>query len=228
MLKRPRRDVFASILFSFLLFLFILSFSIGLPIYCRPFYYLHIDPMELEASSGFTEPQIKEAYNEMLDYLTLPDQEFGTGELKYSEDGAAHFADCKVLFDLNAGVLLGSGLCLAVLLILKKLKKVGEFRIGRFSSGFYSGIAAIVVPLVIGSLAVIDFDKAFVVFHSIFFPGKENWILNWRTDEIILVLPEEFFRNCAILIGASIVIFSGTLVAIGAVKRYKKAKVKSK
>lgn len=47
-----------------------------------------------------------------------------------------------------------------------------------------------------------DFDKAFVVFHHLFFPGKTNWLFNPETDEIIQVLPEAFFRDCAILIGA--------------------------
>ena len=50
-----------SILFSIALFFFILTFSIGLPIYVRPFYYAHIEPMNLEAKSGFTREEIIEA-----------------------------------------------------------------------------------------------------------------------------------------------------------------------
>ena len=56
------------------------------------------------------------------------------------------------------------------------------------------------------------FDKAFEVFHKIFFPQKQNWILNPKTDEIINVLPQKFFMNCAILIGVSILVFSGILI----------------
>ena len=55
---------------------------------------------------------------------------------------------------------------------------------------------------VIAALAAMDFDRAFVVFHKLFFPGKDNWIFDAETDAIINVLPEAFFRNCAILIVA--------------------------
>ena len=53
----------------------------------------------------------------------------------------------------------------------------------------------------VAGLAALDFDRAFVVFHAIFFPGKDNWIFDPATDQIILVMPEVFFRNCALLIG---------------------------
>lgn len=38
------------------------------------------------------------------------------------------------------------------------------------------------------------------MFHSIFFPGKDNWLFDPVTDPVILILPEAFFRNCAIAI----------------------------
>ena len=40
-----------------------------------------------------------------------------------------------------------------------------------------------------------------MVFHAIFFPGKDNWIFDPAADQIILVMPEVLFRNCALLIG---------------------------
>ena len=186
------------------LFFFILTVSIGLPIYIRPFYYAHIDAMSLPEASGFTENEIRDAYDEVLDYLTLPGKTFGTGVMACSEAGAAHFADCKVLFDLNAGVLIASTLSLIALFFLRK--RFGPYRLGRRSSAFYAGISAVVLPLVLGGLAALDFDRAFVVFHRIFFPGKDNWVFDYYTDEIIRVLPQEFFMHCAILIAAGVLI----------------------
>lgn len=200
-----------SIWFSVALFFFILTFSIGLPIYCRPFYYAHIEPMELE-KSGFTEAEIIEAYNEVLDYLTLPRREFGTGVMAHSEEGAAHFADCKVLFDLNATVLILSSISLVALMILRKYKKIGEFRLGRRSAGFWAALFSIVLLLVLGGLAALDFDRAFVVFHSIFFPGKDNWEFDLRTDQIINVLPQDFFMNCAIFICLGVLALSTAIL----------------
>lgn len=193
--------------FAVALVLLVLTVSVGLPIYCRPFYYAHIDALDLERS-GFTEAQIRTAYDQMLDYLTLPGKSFGTGELAYSPEGAAHFADCKVLFDLNAGVLLASAFCVAAILVLRRMGKAPSLR----RAAFFAGAGAVTLPLAVGGLAALDFERAFVIFHHIFFPGKDNWMFNYRTDEIILVLPQEFFRNCAILIGAGILIFSVALM----------------
>lgn len=218
--KQKMKDTVVSLLFAIALFCFILTFSIGLPIYCRPFYYAQINALDLPEYSGFTETEIKAAYDQVLDYLTLPGKPFGTGVMAHSAEGAAHFADCKVLFDLNASVLLGSALCLLVLLVLRRLGKTEAYRLGRRSAAFYAGLAAVVLPLVIGGLAALDFDRAFVVFHSIFFPGKDNWIFDWRTDEIILVLPQAFFMYCAMLIGASVLVFAGILL----LREYRQAK----
>ena len=201
-----------SALFAAALFFFILTASIALPIYIRPFYYAHIDAMGLAEGSGFTREQIVEAYDQVLDYLTLPGREFGTGVMACSESGAAHFADCKVLFDLNAGVLLASAGCLAVLGLLRRLGKTGPYRLGRRSSGFWAAVCAIVLPVVLGGLAALDFDRAFVIFHRIFFPGKDNWLFDYRTDQIIRVLPQEFFMHCAILIAAGVLVLSGGLL----------------
>ena len=199
-----------SAIFALALILFILTVSIGLPIYIRPFYYAHIEPMGLEAYTGLTAEQLREAYDGILDYLTLPSRPFSCGILPFSSEGEAHFADCRVLFDLNRNVLLMSGGILAVLLLLQK--KFGPYRLGKRHAAWWAGLLALIAPLVIGALAALDFDRAFVIFHQIFFPGKSNWLFDWRTDPIILALPQEFFRNCAILIGVGLVIFSLSLL----------------
>ena len=67
--------------------------------------------------------------------------------------------------------------------------------------------------LAVGGLAALDFDRAFVIFHSLFFPGKDNWIFDWSMDPIILFLPQDFFRNCAILILALLLVWCAALIA---------------
>ncbi len=216
------RDRAAAILFAVAVFFFILTCSIALPIYCRPFYYAHIEAMDLPSSSGFTADQIIEAYNEVLDYLTLPGREFGTGVMACSESAQAHFVDCRVLFTLNAGILAGSALCIIVLLVLRWMGKLGARKLAGFGPAFWGAMAAVVLPIVVGFLAALDFDRAFVVFHSIFFPGKDNWLFDWNKDQIIRVLPEEFFRNCAILIGVSVLVLSAVIIIAELISRRRK------
>ena len=196
-------------------FLFIVSISISLPIFLRPFYYAHIDAYSLPESSGFTKDEIIEAYDETLDYLTRPDiTTFSAGCMKFSSDGAEHFRDCKKLFTLNSAALLLSAFTIILILFLRKSKKITLSHFIGHSPVFWSGITVIFSPLILGLLISLNPDRAFVIFHKIFFPGKDNWIFNPRTDEIISVLPQQFFFNCAILIGAGMIILSAICILL--------------
>ena len=190
--------------------LFLLTAAIGLPIYIRPFYYAHIEACDLVRVSGYSETEIRQAYDEVLDYLTLPGKEFSTGVMPHSTDGRDHFVDCKGLFDLNAALLLGSGAVLAALFVMRR--KWGPYRLGKHSACFCAAVLSVTAPIMIGCLAALDFDRAFVVFHSLFFPGKTNWVFDWYHDPIIRVLPQIFFRNCAILIGGGLVTMAGGIL----------------
>ncbi len=226
LIQKIKNNAFSALLVIALTVL-ILSFSIGLPIYCRPFYYAHIDALDLPQQSGYTKEQIITAYNEVLDYLTLPNKEFSAGCMKYSQSGADHFADCKALFDLNISCFIVSAAVLILLLVLKRKLKIDTFRLGRFHALQVSAALTILVPTVVGGLAAIDFDKAFVAFHSVFFPCKTNWIFDYDVDEIINVLPVEFFMNCAILIGIAMVVLSLTFFVIGTILNHKQKKAQT-
>lgn len=210
---RLRRDKCLAALLAVAVFFFILTASIGLPIYIRPFYYAHIEALDLPGVSGFAADRIIEAYDEVLDYLTLPGRDFGTGVMACSESAADHFRDCKVLFDLNAGLLLASAAVIAVLWVLRRMGRIGPLKLGSHGGAFWGALAAVGIPLVVGALAALDFSRAFVIFHSIFFPGKDNWLFDWNADQIIRVLPQQFFMNCAILIGAGILVLSLGILA---------------
>ena len=100
--------------------LFTVSFSIGIPIYLRPFYYAQIGPLGIEDATGLSREEIIAGYDEVLDYLTRPGGEFSAGEFAYSAEGKAHFEDCKVLFTLNATVYVISAAALIIIFLIKK------------------------------------------------------------------------------------------------------------
>ncbi len=199
-------------LFAAAVTVLIITFCIGLPIYCRFFYYIQIKTLGLEQKTGWDYATIKRAYDEVLNFCTLPGGQFSAGALRFSEEGAAHFADCKVLFSLDFWLMLSSAIVTVALAVLNKLKIITILKPLGHRAYFYSAIVAVALPLIIGVLCAIDFDKAFEVFHTIFFPGKTNWVFDWRYDEIILVMPEQFFMNCAIIIGVFLVAISAGLI----------------
>lgn len=200
-----------SIVLSVLTALALLTAAIAAPILCRPFYYAHIGPMELEARTGLTRDEIKTAFNEMLDYC-LGAPEFSTGVLKWSDSGKSHFTDVRVLFLLDLRVLAVSlGLLAALGLAAWRTRTRPARLLGR-GFGFWAGAGLGAVFLLVALLAALDFDRAFVVFHALFFPGKTNWLFDPSTDQIINILPQEFFRNCAILIFAILILGCAVLI----------------
>ena len=93
---------------------------------------------------------------------------------------------------------------------------MGKVRPYRFLSrgpGFWAATGLGASFLIVGGLAALDFDRAFVIFHSIFFPGKDNWRFDPAADQIIEILPQEFFRNCALLILAVLAVGCAGLIA---------------
>ena len=211
-----------SVIFAISVAILIITFSIGLPIYFRPFYYLQIEPLGLPETTGKSFEEIKAAYDEVLDYLVYPGGEYGSGVFAFSPNGASHFADCKGLFTLN-GVALLLSLALVIIGFVLQRKKILELSLpGGFPLYFWSGISVLSGFALIGLLAASDFDRAFEVFHTIFFPGKDNWVFDPRADEIIGAMPEQFFMNCGILILSSVIILSVLAIVFGAIAKRKK------
>ena len=148
----------------------------------------------------------------MMDFCLGRRADFSAGALAFSQSGADHFADVRGLFLLDLRVLAGTLILLAAALAVCKVKGVRPHLFLGRGPGFWAAAGLGAVFLTVGGLAALDFDRAFVVFHSVFFPGKDNWIFDWRTDPIILLLPQDFFRNCAILILALLLAWCAALI----------------
>ena len=201
-----RESKLLSLLLALLTALFILTASIAVPILFRPFYYAQIGPLGLEESTGLTREEIITAYDETVDFCIGLRREFSTGSLAWSESGRDHFVDVRGLFQLDLAAAALSGLALAAWLVIKRKAAVRPFRFRGRGPGFWGCAGLGALFLLVGGLAAADFQRAFVLFHALFFPGKDNWIFDARADQVILILPEAFFRNCAILILALIVL----------------------
>lgn len=209
-MKPSKLLAFLSGLFTALL---VLSASIAVPLLCRPFYYAHIEALGLDDYTGLSVEQIKEAFDQVMDYCLGLRPDFAAGVLPFSSSGASHFADVKTLFLLDLAVAALSLVTLLVLFVISRKRNLIPAPLLGHGPGFWAAIGLGGLFLIVGGLAATNFERAFVVFHSIFFPGKTNWLFDWRTDPIILLLPEDFFRNCAILILVLLVFWCMVLLA---------------
>ncbi|MDE6259279.1 MAG: TIGR01906 family membrane protein [Oscillospiraceae bacterium] len=195
-----------SVLLAVMIALALLTGAIAAPILCRPFYYAHIGPLALEERTGLTRDEIKTAYGEMLDYCLGQRPDFSTGVLKWSDSGRSHFTDVRGLFLLDLTALACALGTLGALAYLTWKGRIRPARLLGRGPAFWAGAGLGIVFLIVAALAALDFNRAFVVFHALFFPGKDNWLFDPTQDQIINLLPEAFFRNCAILILAILVL----------------------
>ncbi len=190
----------------------ILSGAIAVPLLCRWFYYVQIGPLKLTARSGLTVEQIKDTYNEIMDYCLGKADAFSLTNLPWSEDGASHFADVRGLFLLDLGVAAVAVLLLVAVWLFCRQREIRPYLFKGHNPGFWAAAGIGIVFLLLGVFAAVDFDQFFTAFHTVFFPGKDNWIFSYLTDPVIRLLPEAFFRNCALLVFALVIGACGILL----------------
>ena len=179
--------------------------AIAAPILCRPFYYAQIRSLQIGKRTGLSDAVIRGAYDEVMDFLVYG-APFGTGALAYTAEGESHFVDCRRLFVLHFWVLrISAAVLLALLGVHFYKKKNGMAAVrARHLPVFWSAVGMCAVFAVLAVWGAVDFDTLFVSFHAAFFPGKSNWIFDPRYDQIINILPQQFFLHCAALIAGLI------------------------
>lgn len=181
----------------------------------RGFYTVQIGPLGICEASGLTRRQAAEAYGDVMDYCMGRRPDFAAGVLSFSAEGASHFADVRGLFLLAVWVFVAAAGLLLAGAVVCRLRRQRLPRLGGRTPGFWAACGLGGLFLLIALLAALNFDGAFTVFHSIFFPGKDNWLFDPVTDPVILILPEAFFRNCAIAIVTVLLTVCIVLVVMG-------------
>lgn len=182
-----------NLIFSFLLMLLFISFSVVVTLNFRPLYYFDIHHLDIPAYSGLDEAVIRENYDVLIDYNSM----FYDGELEFpslvmSESGRIHFQEVKNIFVGLQYLLIADFLVCAVLL---------AYHIRKRSFAFFrlAGMITIVIPVVLGILIALNWNWVFVTFHHIAF-DNDYWIFDSVTDPIINILPDTFFMHCALMI----------------------------
>ena len=138
--------------------------------------------------------------DEMMDYLKGDREDLvvntivdGEEREFFNEKEKRHMVDVQNLFIGAMRMRIGAAVIAAVLIDILCVKKQGlvmlrmmQWGIGLFI-GSMAGLAALIST---------DFTKYFTYFHLIFF-DNDDWILNPKTDLLINIVPEGFFRDTA-------------------------------
>lgn len=189
------------------IYLAIISSSITMSIRFKPLFLYDVKKFDIPNTIGVSYDKIVKNYDELMNYLNnrkVPT--LSMSDFKSSEEGLIHFKEVKKLFSLNYTInvisLLGSSIFLIYLFIngiVKKLKR--------------PLIILFLCPIILTSIFLLNFDRAFTMFHKIFF-RNDYWLFDPDLDPIINILPQEFFMHSFIFIIILIELFVLILLVI--------------
>lgn len=213
------------IIYSWVMFLFTPFFFIScgtiIPCTFRPFYYWSIGPLRIESSSGYSYSQIKTAFDDVMNFIWRG-APFKTGDLAFTAEEESHFADCIPLFRLQLILFIVGVVLFVTYYILTWKKVIPSKRFKNLSPVSYGAMLTLLLMAVIGIFAAVNFNLLFEIFHKIFFPGKSNWTFDPNTEQVINILPESFFLECAIFIISVVIILCITSITLGFVFRHRR------
>ena len=154
---------------------------------------------------GISIEELDELTSFTLDYLndknaSLDRQMNIKGQMRevFTEDEKLHMVDVQKLNLIANKLLLISAIicliCIAFLLIKKQ-----PFSI-LFNVYKKTMLTVLSVFAALGIWVFLDFDSFWTMFHHVFFPGNDLWILDLRKDILIMIVPPEFFYHLVIRI----------------------------
>lgn len=176
----------------------ILSLSVTFSLHFRPLYYFDIRHLDIAETSGYSEAEIRENYDALIDYNSIfsaKDLVFPT--LPMSENGHTHFVEVRRIFVFVQFLgILSLLFCIPLTCFFVRKKQFLFLK--------YAGILTLSIPLVLGCLIAVNWESFFVTFHHIFF-ANDYWIFDPAFDPVILILPDQFFLHAALLILACVI-----------------------
>lgn len=167
--------------------------------------------MEMEDVMDVTEYMMAYLIGEEDELSVITDVDGQTQDF-FNEQDRLHMLDVRNLFlgglALRRVLLFAAAALLALLVILR-----GDWRRILPRAYFTALCIFLVMTAGLGLLFASDFTKYFTIFHEIFFTN-DLWLFDPATDYMIRMLPEGFFYDMVMRIGA---IFTGLLLLLAAV-----------
>lgn len=177
-------------------FLALVSTIVLIVLNCTPVYQYVIDKYQLPLITGLSKDKLMLNYKSIISYLQRP----GGGYLELpdfvmSESGRIHFAEVKHIFMALYIIVLLFIVAMGIFVVIRHQKK-DKCILSIFNKG--ANLVFIVFGVLI-CLIMFNFSGTFTMFHKIFFRNN-YWIFDYRTDPVILALPEQLFMILSILI----------------------------
>ena len=181
---------------SLIFILIIISGSANFFLKTSFIYDYNINTYSIEERTGLTSNKIKEINMEVKNYSFSNDELLDVDI--YSQKEILHMKDVKfvIISIINIAQILIIIFC-ATSLYLVVYHKTHLDKIVLHSLFWFISLL-----IILGASFILFFEQVFLIFHKIVF-RNDLWMLNPNQDYLLMMYPEDFFRDVAILILAS-------------------------
>ena len=197
----------------------LLTASIGFAVNNQWLYEYGFDKYNVGQATGLADSELENAASGLIDYFNSNKDSIEITIIKdgqsftlFNQKEVAHLKDVKGLIWLDYWVLLGTGVYVLVYAVVSLCWLARECR-RRLATAVINGSGlTIVLILLLGLLALLDFDRFFLQFHLISFTN-DLWQLDPTKDYLIMLFPQGFWYDatlfCAVLTVAMAAILAG-------------------
>lgn len=186
----------------------IVSISTIIVLNMKFIYKFIIEKYNLVSVTGVSSNDLFFNYSKIINYLQNPfDSKLSLPNFVMSDYGEIHFKEVKDIFTVLIIISIIFLIFISSYIAFSKIKNRKEFKINIINTLNLGANILICFFCFIITAIVIDFSKAFILFHKIVF-NNDYWIFEPSTDPIINALPEELFMIYGLIILAIVMSIS--------------------
>ena len=182
----------------------LLTAGIGLAVNNQWLYEYGFDKYNVSQTTGLEDTELKKAASGLISYFNSDEEFINVAVIKdgqpftlFNQKEVAHLKDVKGLIQLDYWVLLGSSIYILVYTGVNLFWRRKEHR-RRLAVSVVGGSGLTLgLMLLLGLLAIIDFDRFFLQFHLISF-ANDLWQLDPTKDYLIMLFPQGFWYDASI------------------------------
>jgi len=191
-------------LFILCLPVMLLTASIGLAINSQWLYEYGFDKYNISQKTGLADSGLEKAAGGLISYFNSNEETIDLTVIKdsqpftlFNQKEVAHLKDVKWLVWLDYWVLLGTGSYVLLYAVVSLCWLTEECRRRLAVSTVIGGGVTLGLMLVLGIMALLDFDEFFLQFHLISF-ANDLWLLDPTKDYLIMLFPQGFWYDATL------------------------------
>jgi integral membrane protein (TIGR01906 family) len=208
------------LLFTLCLPVLIFTASIALAFNSPSLYKYGFDKYNISGVTGIEETELEKAARGLIGYWNSVQEPIAITVMKdgqpfslFNEREIVHLRDVKVLVRLDYTAMGVAGLyCLSYLVFIMRSKRPGSRREAALA-GLGGSLVALGLLCLMGIAALTNFSGFWWQFHLLSF-ANDFWLLDPRTDYLVMMFPEGFWFDSVIAIAGvstALAVFTGGL-----------------